>query len=243
MNSRRFFLKVSLLSGGGMLIGGHEAMAQGPRRAQAPLDPNAFVKIAPDGMVTLTGKNPEMGQGIKTALPMILAEELDIDWKLVRVVQGDLDEVKFGSQSAGGSRSTPNNWDLLRQVGATARLMLVQAGAASLGVPVEECSTEMGRVLHKASGKSVSYGEIASKAAALPMQKPELVKPKDAKDYKIIGKSMPTIDLPAMVTGKPIYSIDFKLPGMLFAVYEKCPVYGGKAVSANSIPGNLKSML
>ena len=169
MNSRRFFLKVSLLSGGGMLIGGHEAMAQGPRRAQAPLDPNAFVKIAPDGMVTLTGKNPEMGQGIKTALPMILAEELDIDWKLVRVVQGDLDEVKFGSQSAGGSRSTPNNWDLLRQVGATARLMLVQAGAASLGVPVEECSTEMGRVLHKASGKSVSYGEIASKAAALPM--------------------------------------------------------------------------
>jgi len=233
MNSRRFFLKVSLLSGGGMLIGGHEALAQGPRRAQAPLDPNAFVKISPDGMVTLTGKNPEMGQGIKTALPMILAEEIDVDWKLVRVVQGDLDEVKFGSQSAGGSRSTPNNWDLLRQVGATARLMLVQAGAASLGVPVEECSTEMGRVLHKASGKSVSYGEIASKAAALPMPKPELVKPKDAKDYKIIGKSMPTIDLPAMVTGKPIYSIDFKLPGMLFAVYEKCPVFGGKAVSAN----------
>jgi isoquinoline 1-oxidoreductase subunit beta len=233
MNSRRFFLKASLLSGGAMLIGGYEALGQGPRRAQAPLDPNAFVKIAADGMVTLTGKNPEMGQGIKTALPMILAEELDLDWKLVRVVQGDLDEVKFGSQSAGGSRSTPNNWDLLRQVGATARLMLVQAAASNWNVPVGECSTEMGRVLHKASGKSVGYGEIAAQAAALPMPKPELVKPKDAKDYKIIGRSMPTIDLPAMVTGKPIYSIDFKLPGMLFAVYEKCPVFNGKAVSAN----------
>ena len=232
MNSRRFFLKVSLLSGGGMLIGGHEMLAQGQRKP-APLDPNAFVKIAPDGMVTLTGKNPEMGQGIKTALPMILAEELDIDWKLVRVVQGDLDEVKFGSQSAGGSRSVPNNWDLLRQVGATARLMLVQAAASTWNVPVSECSTELGKVYHKASGKSVGYGDIAAKAAALPMPSPDQVKPKDAKDYKIIGKSVPTIDLPAVVTGKPIFSIDFKLPGMLFAVYEKCPVFNGKAISAN----------
>lgn len=234
MNSRRFFLKVSIAAGGGMLIGGHEALAQqGGRRPAAQLDPRAFVKIDPNGMVTLTGKNPEMGQGIKTALPMILAEELDLDWKTVRVVQGDLDEVKFGSQSAGGSRSTPNNWDLLRRVGATARLMLVQAAAAHLNVPESELTTELGRVHHKASGKSVAYGEIAEKAAALPMPAPELVKPKDSKDYKIVGRSMPTIDLPAMVTGKPIYSIDFKLPGMLFAVYEKCPVYGGKAVSAN----------
>lgn len=234
MNSRRFFLRVSLLSGGAMLIGGHEALAQPPQRGQAkPLDPNAFVKIAPDGVVTLTSKNPEMGQGIKTALPMILAEELDLDWKMVRVVQGDLDEVKFGSQSAGGSRSTPNNWDLLRRVGATARLMLVQAAANEWNMPVAECSTELGKVYHKASGKSVAYGKIAAKAAALPMPNPDQVKPKESKDYKIIGKSMPTIDLPAMVTGKPIYSIDFKLPGMLFAVYEKCPVFGGKAVSAN----------
>jgi isoquinoline 1-oxidoreductase subunit beta len=235
MTNRRFFLRVSLLSGGAMLIGGHDALAQPPQRGQrqAPLDPNAFVKIAPDGIVTLTGKNPEMGQGIKTALPMILAEELDLDWKMVRVVQGDLDEVKFGSQSAGGSRSTPNNWDLLRRVGATARLMLVQAAASTWNVPVEECTTELGKVYHKASGKSVAYGEIAAKAAALPMPNPDQVKPKDPKDYKIVGKSMATVDLPAMVTGKPIYSIDFKLPGMLFAVYEKCPVFGGKAISAN----------
>ena len=113
MNSRRFFLKASLATGGGLLIGGFESLAQPPQRRQAPLDPNAFVKIAPDGTVTLTGKNPEMGQGIKTALPMILAEELDLDWKMVRVVQGDLDEVKFGSQSAGGSRS-PAPWSRSR---------------------------------------------------------------------------------------------------------------------------------
>jgi isoquinoline 1-oxidoreductase beta subunit len=233
MNSRRFFLKASLAAGGGLLVGGYEALGQGPRGPQKPLDPNAFVKIAPDGVVTLTGKNPEMGQGIKTALPMILAEELDLDWKMVRVVQGDLDEVKFGSQSAGGSRSTPNNWDLLRKVGATARMMLVEAAAQKWQVPSSELTTELGKIYHNKSGKVMPYGEIASAAAALPMPAPETVKPKDPKDYKIIGKSVPTIDLPHMVTGKPIYSIDFKLPGMLYAVYEKCPVYGGKAVSAN----------
>ncbi len=234
MNSRRFFLRVSLLSGGAMLIGGHEALAQGPRRGQAPrLNPEAFIKITPDGIVTLIAKNPEMGQGIKTALPMLLAEELDLDWKLVQVVQGDLDETKFGSQSAGGSRSTPNNWDLLRHVGATARLMLLQAASEKLGAPVAELSTSMGRVHHKSSGKSVGYGEIAAKAAALPMPAADQVKPKEAKDYQIVGRSMPIVDLPGMVTGKPIYSIDFKLPGMLFAVYEKCPVFGGKAISAN----------
>ncbi|MFO0280715.1 MAG: molybdopterin cofactor-binding domain-containing protein [Acidobacteriota bacterium] len=240
MSSRRFFLQVSLLGGGGMWIGGHEALAQPPggRRGggapgQAPLDPKAFVRIAPDGMVTLTAKNPEMGQGIKTALPMILAEEMDLDWKLVQVVQGDLDEDKYGSQSAGGSRSTPNNWDLLRRVGATARLMLVEAAAQGWGVAASECKTELGRVLHPASGRSVGYGEVAARAAALPMPNADQVRPKSPKDYKIIGRSMPTVDLPAMVSGKPIYGIDFKLPGMLFAVYEKCPVFGGKALSAN----------
>lgn len=236
MNSRRYFLRVSLLSSGAMLIGGHEALAQpqrGPSQTPPPPKPEAFIQISPDGLVTLTAKNPEMGQGIKTALPMILADELDLDWKLVRVLQADLDEVKYGAQSAGGSRSTPNNWDLLRHVGATARLMLLQAAAAKLNAPIGELTTDLGRVHHKASGRSVGYGEIAAAAAALPLPDPSTVKPKDPKDYKIIGRSMPTVDLPAMVTGKPIYSIDFKLPGMLFAVFEKCPVFGGKALSAN----------
>lgn len=231
--NRRFFFQVSLGAGGALLLEG-QGLAQGPgRRNAAPILPTAFIKIDPSGIVTLTGKNPEMGQGIKTALPVILADELDVDWKMVRVVQGDLDEVRFGTQSAGGSRSIPNNWDLMRRVGAAGRQMLLQAGAQSLGVPVEECSTELGKVHHKASGKSVPYSEIFAKAATLTPPDLATVKPKDRKDYKYIGKSMPTIDLDKMVSGKPIYSIDFKLPGMLFAVYEKCPVFNGKFVSAN----------
>jgi isoquinoline 1-oxidoreductase beta subunit len=237
---RRFFLRVSALAGGSLVIGGGvEAVAQqgrpgtGARPAPPPVLPTSFIQIDPSGMVTLMAKNPEMGQGVKTSLPVILADELDVDWKMVKVVQADLDEVKYGSQSAGGSRSTPNNWDLLHRMGASARMMLVTAAAQTWNVPAAECTTELGKVHHKASGKSVGYGEIAAKAAALPVPDPNTVKPKDPKDYKFIGKSMPTVDLPAMVTGKPIYSIDLKLPGMLYAVYEKCPVFNGKAISAN----------
>jgi isoquinoline 1-oxidoreductase beta subunit len=231
--NRRFFFQVSMGAGGALLLQA-QGLAQGPgRRNAAPILPSAFIKIDPSGIVTLTGKNPEMGQGIKTALPVILADELDVDWKMVRVVQGDLDEVKFGGQSAGGSRSIPNNWDLMRRVGAAGRQMLVQAGAEAMGVSPAECSTELGKVHHKASGKSVAYGEIFAKAAALPPPDLATVKPKDRKDYKLIGKSMPTIDLDKMVAGKAIYGIDFKMPGMLYAVYEKCPVFNGKIVSAN----------
>jgi isoquinoline 1-oxidoreductase beta subunit len=238
--NRRFFLRVSTLAGGSMLVGGGVvATAQAPRGAGGarpappPVLPSAFVQIDPNGMVTLMAKNPEMGQGVKTSLPMILADELDVDWKMVKVVQADLDEAKYGSQSAGGSRSTPNNWDLLHRVGAAARMMLVEAAAQTWGVPAAECTTELGKVYHRSSGKSAGYGELAAKAAALPVPNPNTVKAKDPKDYKFIGKSMPTVDLPGMVSGKPIYSIDFKLPGMLYAVYEKCPVFNGKAVSAN----------
>ncbi len=235
--NRRFFLRVSALAGGSILLGGGiEASAQqrgGTPRNAAPILPSAFIQIHPNGMVTLTAKNPEMGQGIKTALPMIIADELDLDWKLVRVVQADLNEVKYGSQSAGGSRSTPNNWDLLRRIGASARSMMIDAAAQTWSVPAAECYTELGKVYHRPSGKSLGYGELAAKAATLTPPDLATVKTKDRKDYKFIGKSLPTVDLPAMVSGKPIYSIDFKLPGMLFAVYEKCPVFNGKAVSAN----------
>jgi isoquinoline 1-oxidoreductase subunit beta len=233
-STRRFFLQVSAGATGSLVLGGGIAQAQRPGRpAGPPILPSAFIQIAPTGMVTLTAKNPEMGQGIKTALPMIIADELDLDWKMVTVVQADLNEAKYGSQSAGGSRSTPNNWDLLRRVGAAGRLMLVTAAAEAWSVPVAELSTELGRVHHKASGRSIGYGELAAKAAALPAPDLAKVKLKDPKDYKLIGKSLPIVDLPAMVSGKPIYSIDFKLPGMLYAVYEKCPVFNGKAVSAN----------
>jgi isoquinoline 1-oxidoreductase beta subunit len=234
---RRFFLRAGALAGGGLLLGGGETLDAQPARRRgrsAPaLAPSSFIAIAADGTVTLTAKNPEMGQGIKTALPMILAEELDIEWRSVRVVQGDLDEARYGSQSAGGSRSTPNNWDLLRTVGASARLMLVTAAANAWGVAPAECTTAAGHVLHAASGRKSPYSELAAAAAALPLPDPDRVKPKDPKHYRILGTSVPTVDLPAMVTGKPLYGIDFKLPGMLFAVYEKCPVFGGRAVSAN----------
>ncbi len=233
-STRRFFLQVSAGATGSLVLGGGIAQAQRPGRpAGPPILPSAFIQIAPTGMVTLTAKNPEMGQGIKTALPMIIADELDLDWKMVTVVQADLNEAKYGSQSAGGSRSTPNNWDLLRRVGAAGRLMLVTAAAEAWSVPVAELSTELGRVHHKASGRSVGYGELAATAATLPAPDLNKVKLKDPKDYKLIGKSLPIVDLPAMVSGKPIYSIDFKLPGMLYATFEKCPVFNGKAVSAN----------
>lgn len=237
-STRRFFLQVSAGATGALVLGGGIAQAQRPGRPGRPaagpaILPSAFIQIAPTGMVTLTAKNPEMGQGIKTALPMIIADELDLDWKMVTVVQADLNEAKYGSQSAGGSRSTPNNWDLLRRIGASGRLMLVTAAAQTWNVPAAELTTELGRVHHKASGRSVGYGELAATAAALPPPDLNQVKLKDPKDYKLIGKSLPIVDLPAMVSGKPIYSIDFKLPGMLYAVYEKCPVFNGKAVSAN----------
>lgn len=234
-STRRFFLQVSAGTTGALVLGGGIARAQRPGRpAGSPILPSAFIQIAPTGMVTLTAKNPEMGQGIKTALPMIIADELDLDWKMVTVVQADLNEAKYGSQSAGGSRSTPNNWDLLRRVGAAGRLMLVTAAGQTWNVPAAELTTELGRVHHKASGRSVGYGELAATAAALPPPDLNKVKLKDPKEYKLIGKSLPIVDLPAMVSGKPIYSIDFKLPGMLYATYEKCPVFNGDVSSLAS---------
>ncbi len=230
--SRRGFLQVTALSGGGMLLGvsiQRKASAQAP--PQPPFDAKAFIRIAPDGTVTLISRNPEIGQGIKNMLPMLIAEELEVDWKTVKVEQADFN-AEYGLQSTGGSRAASNNWIPMRQAGAAGRQMLIAAAAKTWGVPESECYAANGRVYHRSTDRSLGYGELAATAATLPVPDLNSLKLK-TKDFRIIGRSTPGVDVPDIVTGKPIFGIDFTMPGMLYAVYQKCPVFGGKVVSAN----------
>jgi isoquinoline 1-oxidoreductase beta subunit len=234
---RRDFLKFSALAGGGLVLGfylksgGTAGAAEVVKPAAgAAFKPNAFIRITPDGVVTIVSKQPEIGQGVKTSLPMIIAEELEVNWKDVVIVQGDLDPA-YGGQSAGGSRSTPNNYAEFHKLGATARTMLIEAAAQTWGVPASECTAAGTAVTHAASKRTLKYGELVAKAATLPV--PTDAKLKDPKDYKLLGTRISGVDNPKIVTGQPLFGIDTKLPGMLYAVYEKCPVFGGKVVSAN----------
>lgn len=201
--------------------------------AAGPFTPNAFITIGTDGAVTIIAKNPEVGQGIKTSLPMLLAEELDVDWKAITLKQADLDEAAYGRQNAGGSTGTPTNWDPLRKAGAAARMMLISAAAQTWGVPESECATEPGRVVHRGSNRSLAYGALAEKAATLTPPAAASIVTKAPKDYRIVGKPLRGVDVAKIVTGSLTYSIDFTLPGMLSAVFEKAPVFGAKVASAN----------
>ena len=234
--SRRQFVQVSALAGGGLLIAA-SFDSMGRLEALAPqssgFEPNAYLRLTPDGFVTIVAKNPEIGQGVKTMLPMLIAEELDVDWNKVRVEQGDLDSTKFQGQSAGGSNATPSNWLPMRRVGAAGRAVLVAAAAQTWNVPESELTTSSGAVLHARSSRRAAYPELFAKAATLTPPALDAVVLKDPKDFKIIGKPTRNVDAQAIVTGKPIFGIDVTVPGMLYAVYEKCPVFGGKVVSAN----------
>ncbi|MBS0421677.1 MAG: xanthine dehydrogenase family protein molybdopterin-binding subunit [Proteobacteria bacterium] len=237
--NRRTLLKTSLLAGGGLAL---EVLIPMPVRAlaangaaavAAPATLSAFVSVAPDGIVTIVSKNPEIGQGIKTSLPMMIADELDCAWSQVRIDQADADAKRYGTQVAGGSTATPNNWLPMRQAGAAARAMLVQAAAAQWNVSVDEITTSQGRIFHAASGRSMGYGEIASRAAALPAPDVSTLRLKTPEQFTIIGQSVVGIDSPRIVKGKPIFGIDTRLPGMLYAVFEVAPAQGGRLISAD----------
>lgn len=233
---RRHFLKITSLAGGGLVVGtylGWDNIAAGAEAPAVPtrdFTPNAFIRIAPNGAITLVAPNSEMGQGAKTALPMIVAEELDVAWAQVSVVQGDLDPA-LGRQFAVGSSSTPGNFMPLRQAGATARALLVAAAAQTWNVPASECTTAEGAVTHAASKRRATFGELAATAATLPA--PTGVALKDPKDFKLIGTRVGGVDNAKIVRGAPLFGLDQKLPGMVYATYTKCPVFGGKVGSAN----------
>jgi len=233
---RRQFLRASALVGGGFLLAAYLDPFTGDVALAEPgadFVPNAFIRIGSDGKVTIVAQNPEIGQGVKTMLPMLIADELDVDWKAVRIEQGSLDPEHFTNQYAGGSTATPNHWLGMRRVGAAARAMLVAAAAQTWNVPEAECETALGAVRHRPSGRRLTYGELAERAATLPVPDLEKVKLKNPGAFTIIGTRVPGVDNHAIVTGQPLYGIDFTLPGMVYAVFEKCPVFGGKVASAN----------
>ncbi|HWJ47510.1 MAG TPA: xanthine dehydrogenase family protein molybdopterin-binding subunit [Candidatus Udaeobacter sp.] len=221
--SRREFVGVGIAAGVGLVIGFYLPHGDGSRKES--FSPNAYLRITPDNKVTIVVARSEMGQGVRTALPMILAEELEADWKQIEIEQAGASTL-FGDQTTGGSASIRTTWDPMRKAGAIAREMLTSAAALTWGVPRSACTAENNHIKHAASNRSLSYGELVNKAAALPI--PSDVPLKQSKDYKIVGQRIARVDSPAKVTGEAVFGIDFRLPGMKYAVLSRCPVIGGK---------------
>jgi isoquinoline 1-oxidoreductase beta subunit len=240
--SRREFVAVGVAAGAGLVVGFYLPHKDGA--SKEVFSPNAFLRITPDNKVTILVARSEMGQGVRTAFPMILAEELEADWKEITVEQAGASTLYglgastlggetqygasalFGDQYTGSSASIRMKWDPLRRAGAAAREMLITAAAQRWGVLRSTCQATSGSVIHAASNRRLSYGELARRASALPIPfDPPLKAPKD---YKLIGKPIPRLDTPAKVAGKAIYGMDFRLPGMKYAFLARSPVMGGK---------------
>jgi isoquinoline 1-oxidoreductase beta subunit len=233
---RRSFLKIGATVAGGLVVDYYAVDFLGNSgrvAASESFRPNGYVRIDPDGTVTLWAKNPDMGQGVKTSLPMMIAEELDVEWARVTVEQGDLNRAWYGGQGAGGSDGTPSDGPLGQRAGAIARAMLIAAAAQAWKVDPSQCETERGVVHHRASRRSITYGELTAAAAALPAPK-EAPPLKDVARHTIVGKPIRGVDTPRIVVGAPIYGLDVHVPGMLYAVVEKCPVHGGKPARVDS---------
>jgi len=233
--SRRNFLKTSVLASGGMLIGFNFLQACKPE-AKMPVDIaslnfndfNAFIKISDEGYVTIYSPNPEIGQGVKTSMPMIIAEELDVEWNKVNVAQGALDTKNFTRQVAGGSQSIRQGWDALRQTGATAKQMLINAAAVKWNVDASNCTASKGTITN-ANGETLSYGDLVKEAAVLEV--PENVTLKETTEYTIIGKDAVNVDIDKIITGKPLFGLDYKAENMLIASVLRPPSFGQKLES------------
>jgi isoquinoline 1-oxidoreductase subunit beta len=237
--SRRQFMVASAVAGSGLVLAFYLPHHGLHPAGEQVFTPNAYLHIAPDGKVTVVVARSEMGQGVRTSLPMILAEELDADWSQIEIQQAGASTL-FGDQTTGGSASVRTTWDPMRQAGAAAREMLVAAAAEQWGVPASACVTEKGSVFHAASKHRASYGNLADRAAKLPV--PKEPKLKDPSQYKLIGKPTSRLDTPSKTNGAAEFGIDFRVPGMKYAFLARCPVIGGKVASfddsdARKVPG------
>lgn len=243
--SRRGFIKLGLTASGGLVLGFNmnHAFASIENVSDGVVADlvnfNSYLSISPDDVITIFSPNPELGQNIKTSFPMVVAEELDADWKKVKVVQAALDTKKYERQLTGGSGAVPHSWGRLRKAGATARHMLVEAAAKKWTTDASKLTTKNGFVIHP-DGRKLSYGALATDAASIPV--PAEVKLKDPKDFKLIGTAVPNVDNNEMVTGKPLYGLDFYREGMLHAMIQRPPAFGTKiksvdASAAKAMPG------
>lgn len=249
--NRRTLLKATGLLGGGFLLGQLPVRSVLAEEAVQDLvvsgEMNAFIRVTSDGRITIYSANPEMGQGIKTALPMIIAEELGAAWEDVEVLQSPVDAEKFGLQGAGGSTSIPRNFDAMREMGASAREMFISAGSLVMEVPEEELDTAESKVVHT-SGRYMTFGQLASLAAKQEVPDPGSLSFRDREDYRIIGTSVSGVDNLSIATGLALFGMDTRVDGMLYAAYQKCPAIGGKVVSANldavkKLPGVVDAFL